>query len=363
MASRRWTVTVAEDFSRAEASSLPGAPLGRFRAAMLVILGQARDPQVQAVTERLAHNSVPFRVVDYYDYSEISIDFPDSGGCTIHIGSEQIPRNIVVWDRSKFFLNTAYYFDDRVERETDDEMQRRHQLQVVEWKALYQLLITLPGVQYVSDPLFRNALLKPNQQIIAHNVGLNIPGSLISNKKRDIETFASENSDIILKSLSGGRFARRDAPSARTDMLMTMPVSAQQIEKAEPVTFRRAPHFFQQAIPKAYEVRLFAYEGRCHAFRVDSQVAKTTSTDWRHGAAFLDWAPIETPEFIDKAAQKFLKYCKLFYGSFDFVVTPSGDWVFLECNRDGQWIWLDRLVGGALSDGLADAMTETWFIN
>jgi len=352
---------VADDCASLDTASGPHVGHQGSNGRDMVVLGQSRDPQIGAVLERLSHRGVHAHVLDYYAPAPFALDFSAPGCPRIRIGDAVLGSDIVVWDRSKFFSNTSYYFDDAAPGETVDDTRRRHQLQEVEWRGAYQLLATLPHVAFLNHPVQRNAMLKPVQQMIAQELGLKTPPSLVTNDKKAIEAFLGIHPRAVLKSLSGGRFARLDEPGARTDMLMTMQVAPQDVEAADASAFIRAPHFFQENIPKAFEVRLFAYRGGAHPFSVDSQKARFTSTDWRHGASVLEWRPCLAPSHVLDAVQMFLNRFELFYGSFDFIVTPEGEWVFLECNRDGQWAWLDRLVDHALSNGLADAIFDTWF--
>ncbi|MGJ3231908.1 MAG: hypothetical protein ACFE0P_08925 [Oceanicaulis sp.] len=352
---------MADDLASLAAET--GAKQERPRSAGrdLVVLGQARDPQIGAVLDRLCQRGVQAHILDYYAPDPFVLDFTRPGRPRIRIGDTELNSELLVWDRSKFFANTAYYFDDVAPGETEYETRRRHQLQEVEWRGAYQLLVTLPHVAFLNHPVQRNAMLKPVQQMVAQELGLATPPSVVTNEKGAVEAFLKAYPRAVLKSLSGGRFARPGEPATRTDMLMTMAVEAEQVDAAEPDAFIRAPHFFQQNIPKAYEVRLFAHRGAAYPFKVDSQAARFTSTDWRHGASVLDWSPCAAPPGVLDAVQAFLERFELFYGSFDFIVTPQEEWVFLECNRDGQWAWLDRMVDHALSNGLADAIAETWF--
>lgn len=347
-----------------QTSVMPAASSRRRPGASgrdLLVLGRRRDPQIGAVLDRLSRRGVHAHILDYYAPEPFALDFSAPGEPEIRVGGARLGSQLLVWDRSKFFSNTAYYFDDAAAGESPQETRRRHQLQEVEWRGAYQLLTTLPHVAFLNHPVQRNAMLKPVQQMVAQELGLTTPPSLVSNDKNAIEAFLGTHPKAILKSLSGGRFARLDDSSARTDMLMTMEVAAEDVAGADATAFIRAPHFFQQNIPKAYEVRLFAYRGGAHPFSVNSQTARFTSTDWRHGASVLEWTPCAAPAGVLEAVQAFLERFELFYGSFDFIVTPDEEWVFLECNRDGQWAWLDRLVDHALSNGLADAIYETWF--
>ncbi|MEQ8433756.1 MAG: hypothetical protein RIA71_05900 [Oceanicaulis sp.] len=350
---------MAEDLAAAPARR--GAPPSRLDGPDLLVLGQARDPQVNAVLVRLAEHGVTGQVIDYLEPTPFTLEFSRPGAPSISVRGAPVSNRLLVWDRSKFFADTSYYFSDVAPDETPEQARRRHQLQEVEWRGAYQLLVTLPHVCFLNDPVQRNGMLKPVQQMVAQELGLAVPPSCVSNDKAGIEAFFADHPAAVLKSLSGGRFARPENPLSRTDMLMTMTVGRADIDAAEAESFARAPHFFQQEIAKDYEVRLFAYRGGAHPFSVDSQSARFTSTDWRHGASVLKWAPCEAPAAVLDAVQAFLDRFKLFYGSFDFIVTPDGEWVFLECNRDGQWAWLDRLSDNALSNGLADAVVKRFY--
>jgi glutathione synthase/RimK-type ligase-like ATP-grasp enzyme len=43
----------------------------------------------------------------------------------------------------------------------------------------------------------------------------------------------------------------------------------------------------------------------------------------------------------------------LFYGALDFIATPDGRCVFLECNPDGQWKWIDEMHDGEIAEAFA----------
>jgi len=44
------------------------------------------------------------------------------------------------------------------------------------------------------------------------------------------------------------------------------------------------------------------------------------------------------------------------FGAFDFVIEPNGAWRFLECNANGQWLWLEHEVGLSIASALADLL-------
>jgi D-alanine-D-alanine ligase-like ATP-grasp enzyme len=47
----------------------------------------------------------------------------------------------------------------------------------------------------------------------------------------------------------------------------------------------------------------------------------------------------------------------LVYGALDFVITPDGEWVFLEINPTGQYGFIEHATGAPLTAQLADLLT------
>jgi glutathione synthase/RimK-type ligase-like ATP-grasp enzyme len=46
------------------------------------------------------------------------------------------------------------------------------------------------------------------------------------------------------------------------------------------------------------------------------------------------------------------------FGCIDLIVRPTGDYVFLECNPNGQWLWIELATGQKISASIAE-----WLIN
>jgi hypothetical protein len=46
------------------------------------------------------------------------------------------------------------------------------------------------------------------------------------------------------------------------------------------------------------------------------------------------------------------------FASLDMIVTPEGDFVFLELNPNGQWLWLELELGLPLVASMADLLTS-----
>ena len=44
----------------------------------------------------------------------------------------------------------------------------------------------------------------------------------------------------------------------------------------------------------------------------------------------------------------------LVFGAFDFIITPEGQWIFLEVNPNGQWLWLEQNLGLDISKRIVE---------
>jgi glutathione synthase/RimK-type ligase-like ATP-grasp enzyme len=45
---------------------------------------------------------------------------------------------------------------------------------------------------------------------------------------------------------------------------------------------------------------------------------------------------------------------RLTFGVIDMIQTPGGEYVFLEVNPSGQWLWLDDILECGISDAVAE---------
>lgn len=115
--------------------------------------------------------------------------------------------------------------------------------------------------------------------------------------------------------------------------------------------------FVQENIPKEAEIRVFYLLGKCYALLIHSQNNKKTQTDYRK----YDYKhpnrlePCQLPPDIESKIDAFMHAMNLQTGSLDFILTPSGEHVFLEVNPCGQYdifntcnIYPDKLIAEAL---------------
>jgi D-alanine-D-alanine ligase-like ATP-grasp enzyme len=80
--------------------------------------------------------------------------------------------------------------------------------------------------------------------------------------------------------------------------------------------------------------------------------------DWRSDYASLRYLKTRVPQAVKERVTEFMKYFGIVFGAFDFVITPNGDWRFLEVNPNGQWSWLEHHVDVEISEAIADLLAR-----
>lgn len=184
----------------------------------------------------------------------------------------------------------------------------------------------------------RRAEQKPHQLHIARAVGLSVPKTLFSSSTAQILQFAEEvGGRVIFKTNNPVVWRSSDHKQQTTHMTYSTIVSVEQISNDPAVS--RCTGIYQEPIDKDYEVRLVVMGATCFATKLFSQEREGATVDWRASQRFVRNEPINTPSDISEKCISFMQRSNLLFGCFDFIVDTSGQWHFLECNEQGQWLW------------------------
>ncbi|MFD8749728.1 ATP-grasp ribosomal peptide maturase [Kitasatospora sp. NPDC059577] len=209
------------------------------------------------------------------------------------------------------------------------------------------ILASLPGAHYVNHPWAnRAAEHKPAQLAAAQRCGFPVPDTVITNDPREAREFvAAQATGAVYKPLWNTPYAVDGRPHA---------VWVREVEPAEITDAVAAcPHLFQARVPKAFDARVTAVGDRLFGVRIDSP-----DLDWRRRQDRMACTPIDVPESVARSVAAYLGRLRLVYGAFDFAVTGSGAWYFLECNPNGQWAWQPAATTDAIARALADQLEK-----
>jgi len=100
---------------------------------------------------------------------------------------------------------------------------------------------------------------------------------------------------------------------------------------------------FQENVPKALELRITIVGQRVFTAAVNSQIFQGATYDWRkQGRTLKDaWQAYDLPPDVEKKLLQLMAEFGLNYGAIDMIVTPDGEYVFLEINPVGEFFWLE----------------------
>ena len=179
---------------------------------------------------------------------------------------------------------------------------------------------------------------KAVQLLFARDAGLTIPSTIISNDSTEVEEFAARHGgSVIVKPFFQELWEDEDG---RAIQLASM-ASLEQI-RGNGKAISLCPYIYQEAVPKNYELRIVVMGDQIYAIRIDSQANEGTRVDWRADSASCSLSQVHIPPEVGERILQFMRLCGIQFGSLDFVVTPKGEYVFLEINEQGQFLWVER---------------------
>ena len=219
------------------------------------------------------------------------------------------------------------------------------------------LMHYLVDIYSIGNHLFdKRANSKMVQSRLAVELGFKIAPTCIANTKKDIVDFAKNYDFISLKCLRDHWMKTDDG---KVYDLTTQRVSSKLLELQPEEAFSQTIVFAQQYIEKKYELRVTVMGPYIFTCKLDSQALtpETGSVDWRLGYEHgLKHEIIETPETISSFCKKYLSRLQLNFGCFDFILTPNDEYVFLECNPNGQWGWIEDECKIPMSEAMVDCL-------
>lgn len=229
---------------------------------------------------------------------------------------------------------------------------------IAETRLMFQgFMAAAPG--FVVDPYHRvqRAKSKAVQQVIASDVGLRMPRTLLTNDPVQAKAFLDTcDRGAIAKMLANWAYFDE---AGREHVVMTTRVDERTLNNLDGLNY--APLQFQEYIDKAYELRVTVMGSRVFCARINSQQIAGAETDWRAKGkeSLYDWVEETLPPDVERRLLALLDRTGLQYSAVDFIVTPDGEHVFLEANAVGEWMWLESCSPGfPLASALVDVLLD-----
>ncbi len=192
----------------------------------------------------------------------------------------------------------------------------------------------------VNPPPWNDAFEEKCCQLsVAAEVGLCIPPTLYTTRLSVVHKFCSEHGGaIIYKPFRS--YLRVIEPEGdhtwRSQMLFTNRVKDEDL--VEPEGFLPTPGIFQPYIDKQIELRIVVIGRQLFTCAIHSQLSERSRDDWRHyDLEHTPYVAYELPATISQKLLHLMDRLHLVFGSIDMILTPEGEYIFLEVNPNGQF--------------------------
>jgi glutathione synthase/RimK-type ligase-like ATP-grasp enzyme len=190
---------------------------------------------------------------------------------------------------------------------------------------------------------------KAGQLVRAHAAGLATPLTRVTADPSQLERMLEE---------VGPRLAtkRLGPPRGIEGFVYTTPLDRETLE-ANRDSIALLPLLALEYVPKRVEIRAAVVGERVFAAEIHSQDDERTRHDLRRGDLLATrHLRHELPEAVRAALVALTRSYGLTFSAPDLILTPDGEYVFVELNPNGQWGWIEKLTGLPILETLTDSL-------
>lgn len=315
----------------------------------ILVITEQFDPTADSVIQVLSERRCPVLRWNLDTY-------PQGSALTYRVSDSGFDGTISVDGRTMSFgdIGTVFCRTTRASGFPTDLKTNEREFALRETEGIINSLASVSDWRWVNDPR-KDAIAtrKVTQLSVAQRLGLKIPRTVITNDPETVKSFYAACGGLaIYKALSPAMNL------AEGKLLFTNALTDEKMSQIELI--QHTPGIFQELVRKDYEVRLTVVGEKMFAAKINSQKNERTKVDWRVAALDLQHEAIELPTEIRSKVRAFMNEFGLVYSCLDFIVTPDGEYVFLENNPRGQYLWVENFTGMLITEAIADTLVEQY---
>jgi predicted ATP-grasp superfamily ATP-dependent carboligase len=311
---------------------------------MILIISHPGDLHTQEVARVLTElKSEPYLL----DYSHFSIASQIT--CDFRGDDLELTFNDDAWGRVDLTtVNAVWWRRPQEFRLSPDVTDHQHYLfAVAEAREVFGGLSGLLDAYWMNVPERDDlAHRKVFQMRMAQRLGIAMPNTLVTNSPANARAFIEKHGAeaTVFKPFRG-------TPSAWRE---TRLVGAGELAVLDSV--RYAPVIFQEYV-EGNDIRITVVGKHIFAAEIDITDGDYP-VDFRMNYETLKMSPIELPEKTVSAIRSLMERLGLVYGAIDFRRTPEGQYIFLEINPAGQWLFVEKHTGQKITNAVAETLLE-----
>ncbi len=224
-------------------------------------------------------------------------------------------------------------------------------------------------IRWINSPTAaRAAENKFTQLKIARSHGIVVPRTLVTAQPDRFRDFLKVEGTIVVKPL---RPYMWEYKSGKTLTLFASVLDAERGSKLSDEDIKRCITVYQQRIDKIAEVRVVVLGQEAFAYKIIQEGEQ--HLDFRIGFYLenhLRYEPILLPASLKAKIIRFMDSMNINFASADFAQTADQEFVFLDLNPSGQWLFIEEVCPEArlgqkfcsfFATGNVDSSTENLF--
>lgn len=170
--------------------------------------------------------------------------------------------------------------------------------------------------------------------------GLAIPRTLVTAQPERFKAFLRREGSLVAKPLCGYSW---DYASGETLTAFANLIDAKSAATLSDADIGQCVTIYQELIAKVADIRMLILGQDIFAYKI-SQDGKEQHLDFRIGffeEDHLRYEPIDLPSPLKTKLNAFIASLGIDLASADFALTADGEFVFLDLNPNGQWLFLE----------------------
>lgn len=286
------------------------------------------DISVDYLIKKLKNKTKSFLRINSEDISYISFLYCPNGDTIVKIKNTEYNLSSV---KSVVFKRTPIKFDlnhnDENRKYLDNE--RKHF-----FEGIY---LCLKDAKWI-NPMFSTHIAERKlfQLKLSKDIGFLIPDTIVTNNPFIANDFVISHANSIIKPISNGLQVLKDEIYS----IYTSEISKDFFKPfLQTKELFETPVFLQEKIENLYDIRVTIIGDNVIPVRIEKN--NKLEVDWRKPEISKKYSITELPEEIKSKLKNLHKKLNLIYSAIDLIQKPNGEFVFLEINPVGEWVWLE----------------------
>ena len=294
---------------------------------MIVLLGSASDPQVDAIAQQLVQMRADHVIWDSgkFPQTQQMSYFPLEGQLKCRIGENELSTSDV---------HSLYWRSFQ----TPGTAEKNHLARRDAESLVFSFLNLLGDRAVNSFDAIRFHREKPRQLAAVAAIGITIPETYVGNDADAVRTFCASHQHCIFKPVTGGDYATSVGPGHLSDEHLNRSLSQ------SPITLQR---FVRGTNVRSYVIGDSLYSAEIRSSLDDFRLDPNSEIK-----------PIELPDDIANQARLARQHLGLSWTAIDWRRDEEGKYFFLEANPSPMFVNFERRTGYPLSARLASLLVH-----